>query len=158
MQGLVNARVRSSIRDHGQVGVDGKPITPARSQYGMLGTPSPAPGEDESPFMTWGQIEGTPARIMTPGGGSTPGNAHSQSMNRAPISSNAPAFHLSDINDREDLGHRLADKVAERKRNAKDRTLGVAKKSAFGDTPSRIRKAMGKTPEAKSPALNVSLH
>lgn len=154
MQGLVNARVRSSIREHGQVGVDGKPITPARTPYGMLGTPSPAPGEDESPFMTWGQIEGTPARIMTPGGGATPGGAGA-TPTRAPVSSNAPAFQLGDINDREDLAHRLADKVMERKRNAKDRTLGMAKKSAFGDTPNRIRKAMGKTPEVKSPALNV---
>ena len=78
-------------------------------------------------------------------------------MARAPVTSNAPAFQLGDINDREDLAHRLADKVMEKKRNAKDRTLGMAKKSAFGDTPSRIRKAMGKTPDIKSPALNVSL-
>lgn len=165
---MVNARVRSSIREQGQVGVDGKPITPARTPYGFLGTPSPAPGEDESPFMTWGQIEGTPARIMTPGG-ATPGGAGG-SMGRAPVTSNAPAFQLGDskclifyhlftliqVNDREDLAHRLADKVMEKKRNAKDRTINMAKKSAFGDTPSRIRKAMGKTPDIKSPALNVS--
>ena len=59
------------------------------------------------------------------------------------------------MNEREDLGHRLAEKVMEKKRNAKEKTLGMAKKSSLGDTPNRIRKAMGKTPEMRSPALNV---
>ena len=34
LQSVVNARVRSSIREQGKVGVDGKPITPARTPYG----------------------------------------------------------------------------------------------------------------------------
>ncbi|XP_008796613.1 splicing factor ESS-2 homolog [Phoenix dactylifera] len=39
--------------------------------YSFVRTPSPAPGVDESPFMTWGEIEGTPLRLdpeETPGG------------------------------------------------------------------------------------------
>ncbi|XP_062179072.1 uncharacterized protein LOC133883693 [Phragmites australis] len=39
--------------------------------YSFVRTPSPAPGVDESPFMTWGEIEGTPLRLDpddTPGG------------------------------------------------------------------------------------------
>ena len=64
--------------------------------------------------------------------------------------------NIISVNDREDLAHRLVDKVMEKKRDAKNKTLGMAKKSAFGDTPNRIRKAMGKTPAIKSPALNVS--
>ena len=63
---------------------------------------------------------------------------------------------LSLANDREDLGHRLADKIMEKRRDAKNRTLGMARKSAFGETPNRIKRAMGKTPDIKSPALNVS--
>ncbi|XP_078428209.1 DGCR14-like protein [Wolffia australiana] len=31
--------------------------------YSFVKTPSPAPGGDESPFMTWGEIEGTPLRL-----------------------------------------------------------------------------------------------
>uniref|UniRef100_A0A1D1YXA5 Protein DGCR14 n=1 Tax=Anthurium amnicola TaxID=1678845 RepID=A0A1D1YXA5_9ARAE len=31
--------------------------------YKFVRTPSPAPGVDESPFMTWGEIEGTPLRL-----------------------------------------------------------------------------------------------
>eukprot|EP00740_Mantoniella_antarctica_P009090 CAMPEP_0181385232 /NCGR_PEP_ID=MMETSP1106-20121128/22438_1 /TAXON_ID=81844 /ORGANISM="Mantoniella antarctica, Strain SL-175" /LENGTH=59 /DNA_ID=CAMNT_0023505255 /DNA_START=30 /DNA_END=205 /DNA_ORIENTATION=+ len=29
----------------------------------MVATPSPAPGVNESPFMTWGDIQGTPLRL-----------------------------------------------------------------------------------------------
>ncbi|OWM79758.1 splicing factor ESS-2 homolog [Punica granatum] len=31
--------------------------------YSFVRTPSPAPGVDESPFVTWGEIEGTPLRL-----------------------------------------------------------------------------------------------
>ncbi|KAJ4893131.1 DGCR14-related [Raphanus sativus] len=31
--------------------------------YSFVRTPSPAPGLDESPFVTWGEIEGTPMRL-----------------------------------------------------------------------------------------------
>lgn len=33
--------------------------------YSFVKTPSPAPGVDESPFITWGEIEGTPLRLET---------------------------------------------------------------------------------------------
>lgn len=33
--------------------------------YSYVRTPSPAPGVDESPFITWGEIEGTPLRLET---------------------------------------------------------------------------------------------
>lgn len=35
----------------------------AENGYSFLKTPSPAPGVDESPFITWGEIEGTPLRL-----------------------------------------------------------------------------------------------
>lgn len=35
----------------------------AENEYSFVRTPSPAPGVDESPFMTWGEIEGTPLRL-----------------------------------------------------------------------------------------------
>ncbi|KAM0903170.1 hypothetical protein ACQ4PT_018823 [Festuca glaucescens] len=43
----------------------------ADNGYSFVKTPSPAPGVDESPFMTWGEIDGTPLRLdpdETPGG------------------------------------------------------------------------------------------
>ncbi|CAH8290888.1 unnamed protein product [Eruca vesicaria subsp. sativa] len=35
----------------------------ANNGYSFVKTPSPAPGVDESPFITWGEIEGTPMRL-----------------------------------------------------------------------------------------------
>ncbi|XP_059452156.1 uncharacterized protein LOC132182823 [Corylus avellana] len=35
----------------------------AENGYSFIRTPSPAPGVDESPFITWGEIEGTPLRL-----------------------------------------------------------------------------------------------
>lgn len=35
----------------------------SEGNYGFASTPSPAPGVDSSPFMTWGEIEGTPVRL-----------------------------------------------------------------------------------------------
>uniref|UniRef100_A0A7N0TED6 Uncharacterized protein n=1 Tax=Kalanchoe fedtschenkoi TaxID=63787 RepID=A0A7N0TED6_KALFE len=35
----------------------------AENGYSFVKTPSPAPGVDESPFITWGEIEGTPMRL-----------------------------------------------------------------------------------------------
>jgi protein DGCR14 len=35
----------------------------ADNGYSFVKTPSPAPGVDESPIMTWGEIEGTPLRL-----------------------------------------------------------------------------------------------
>jgi len=40
--------------------VDGKEIEPTVGGYGFVSTPTPAPGVEESPMMTWGEIEGTP--------------------------------------------------------------------------------------------------
>ncbi|TXG55497.1 hypothetical protein EZV62_020753 [Acer yangbiense] len=37
----------------------------AENGYSFVKTPSPAPGVDESPFITWGEIEGTPMRLET---------------------------------------------------------------------------------------------
>nr|XP_010925823.1 splicing factor ESS-2 homolog [Elaeis guineensis] len=38
-------------------------IKKSENGYSFVRTPSPAPGVDESPFMTWGEIEGTPLRL-----------------------------------------------------------------------------------------------
>lgn len=47
-----------------KVDVTGAVINPGfnqqRGQFSMMVTPSPAPGVNESPLMTWGEIEGTP--------------------------------------------------------------------------------------------------
>lgn len=70
---IKEAASAKAIINHGKIGHDGKEILPAESPrvngYGFLATPSPAPGVDESPLMTWGEIESTPFRLE---GGETP--------------------------------------------------------------------------------------
>ncbi|CAK1541551.1 unnamed protein product [Leptosia nina] len=66
------AKSQESI-DKGKIGVDGVSISgeKAPTAYELLATPSPRPGAgpDQSPLMTWGEIEGTPFRLD---GGDTP--------------------------------------------------------------------------------------
>ena len=54
-------------RVEGRIGVDGREVTrntPGSKGYKYVATPSPAPGAmGESPFMTWGEIEGTPVLV-----------------------------------------------------------------------------------------------
>ncbi|KAL1130670.1 hypothetical protein AAG570_011912 [Ranatra chinensis] len=69
IQGLAQSQARSM---DGKIGVDGKEVvtqSPKVNGYGFVKTPSPAPGIEESPLMTWGEIEGTPFRLD---GGDTP--------------------------------------------------------------------------------------
>nr|CAG4644868.1 EOG090X07SU [Leptodora kindtii] len=60
------ARLQTNSR-HGQVDVDGKEIkrtgTPAVNGFNLVRTPSPAPGVDSTPLMTWGEIDSTPFRL-----------------------------------------------------------------------------------------------
>ncbi|CAG5112732.1 Oidioi.mRNA.OKI2018_I69.chr2.g6913.t1.cds [Oikopleura dioica] len=87
---LVHNRIKNTLKDDGKVGIDGKPITPGR--YGFsFGHAKSMPGVEDSPFMTWGQLEATPQRAMTPGGAST---SDSKAPGVSTIASNAPSFRM----------------------------------------------------------------
>lgn len=56
------AKSQAKVKD-GKIGVDGKEVvteTPNVRGYGYVKTPSLNPNDMDSPFMTWGEIEGTP--------------------------------------------------------------------------------------------------
>ena len=57
-QGRPTYRERERGRERG--GGGGRDVSAVR---GFIASPSPAPGVDESPFMTWGEVEGTPLLI-----------------------------------------------------------------------------------------------
>lgn len=83
---LKQAATDKALQHSGKIGHDGKEvdvgITPKVNGYGFVATPSPAPGVDESPLMTWGEIEGTPFQLA----------------NETPLMpSDAPAFKVSII-------------------------------------------------------------
>lgn len=81
---LKQAASDKALMHSGKIGHDGKEVdtgmTPKVNGYGFVATPSPAPGVDESPLMTWGEIEGTPFQL----GNETP-----------LVPSDAPAFKVS---------------------------------------------------------------
>ncbi|EMP40255.1 Protein DGCR14 [Chelonia mydas] len=79
---LQQAAALNAQYKQGKVGPDGKELIPQESPkvngYGFVATPSPAPGVNDSPLMTWGEIESTPLRVdgsETPYVDRTPGPA-----------------------------------------------------------------------------------
>jgi protein DGCR14 len=99
--------------------------------YDILATPSFVPGDDASPFVTWGDIEATPMRIeaedLPPGGlkGATAAG---------------PAFKMQATPHREQKAHALAARASA--------SLRHRSVSAAGTTPARAAAlaALGKSP------------
>ncbi|KAJ8713030.1 hypothetical protein PYW08_008334 [Mythimna loreyi] len=91
----------------GKIGVDGVSISneKASDAYPLVATPSPRPGEgpDQSPLMTWGEIEGTPFRLD---GGDTP----------LPAVGAGAAYRMLEGGVRERIALQLAEQVAKRRR------------------------------------------
>ncbi|XP_076041055.1 ess-2 splicing factor homolog [Oratosquilla oratoria] len=105
-------------KKEGKVGVDGKELgkeTPRINGYNFVRTPSPAPGVDASPLMTWGEVEGTPFQLdgsQTPLlGKATPG----------------PSYKIPAVPDRERIGLELAEKANQKHRDKKNKAILAAK-------------------------------
>ncbi|KYN03536.1 Protein DGCR14 like protein [Cyphomyrmex costatus] len=119
------AKSQSKAND-GKIGVDGKEVvrnaTPRVNGFSFVATPSPRPGECESPLMTWGQIEGTPFRLD---GGDTPLLRTNQ----------GPSFRIAEPPKREQLALQLAEKAGERYRDRKNKALEAARRSLATPSP-----------------------
>ncbi|XP_015592669.1 splicing factor ESS-2 homolog [Cephus cinctus] len=119
------AKTQSKVND-GKIGVDGKEVirnpTPRVNGFSFVATPSPRPGECESPLMTWGQIEGTPFRLD---GGDTPLFRTSQ----------GPSFRMAEPPKREQIALQLAEKAGERHRDRKNKALEAARRSLATPSP-----------------------
>lgn len=111
----------------GKIGVDGKELTfgetPKVNGFSFVKTPSPAPGVNESPLMTWGNIDGTPFRLD---GGDTPLR-----------SSSGPSFKIPEPPRREKLALALAEKAGERHRDRKKKALLAAQRQLASPSPNR---------------------
>lgn len=112
----------------GKIGVDGKELTfgdtPKVNGFIFVKTPSPAPGVNESPLMTWGNIDGTPFRLD---GGDTPLR-----------SSTGPSFKIPEPPKREKLALALAEQAGERHRDRKKKALLAAQRQFTSPSPNRI--------------------
>lgn len=104
----------------GRIGVDGDILnSDASSQvrgFNFVKTPSPCPGVQDSPMMTWGEIEGTPFRLD---GSDTPIRP----------SSIGPSFRIAETSRRENIGLELAEKAGERMRGQKAKAIEAARRN-----------------------------
>ncbi|XP_071619078.1 splicing factor ESS-2 homolog [Heliangelus exortis] len=134
---LQQAAALNAQYKQGKVGPDGKELIPQESPkvngYGFVATPSPAPGVNESPFMTWGEIESTPLRLE---GSETP------YVERTP----GPAFKILEPGRRERLGLKMANEVAAKNRAKKQEAIRKVAENLASLTPKGLSPAM-------SPAL-----
>ncbi|WAQ94745.1 ESS2-like protein [Mya arenaria] len=134
----------------GKIGHDGKEvevgITPRVNGYGFVATPSPAPGVEDSPFMTWGEIEGTPFQLT----------------NETPLMpSDAPAFKIPAVPHRDKLALELAEKASKQHRDKKENALKLASRLARTGTDKALRASYSpspsRTPGDKTPKLTPKL-
>lgn len=101
--------------NQGKIGHDGKEIqtghTPRVNGYDFVKTPSPAPGMgDESPLMTWGEIEGTPFRL--------------DGMDNMPLPKTpGPTFKIPEPPKRDRIAFELAEKASKAHRTKKQDAL-----------------------------------
>lgn len=121
---IKQAATEKALLHSGKIGHDGKEVevamTPRVNGYGFVATPSPAPGVDESPLMTWGEIEGTPFQLDS---------------NETPlVPSNAPAFKIPAVPKRDLLGIELAEKSSRQHRDKKKNALKLASRLASPGT------------------------
>ena len=78
--------------------------SPKVGGYGFMMTPSPAPGVEASPLITWGDIEGTPLQLDL----DTPLNLKSD---------NKTSFKMPAPVKREELALKLVEKLKEKNKN-----------------------------------------
>ncbi|XP_052074632.1 splicing factor ESS-2 homolog isoform X2 [Mytilus californianus] len=109
---MKQAASAKAMANCGKIGHDGKEILPSESPqingYGFVGTPSPAPGVDESPLMTWGEIESTPFRL-------DPADA----ITATP----GPTFKIPDVPRRDEIALELAEKASKAHRDKKEKAI-----------------------------------
>ncbi|VDN02202.1 unnamed protein product [Thelazia callipaeda] len=88
------------LMNPGKVDITGREIgTSNAAAMGLVATPSPAPGVNESPFMTWGEIEGTPFLL---------------DASDIATTSSAPAFKIPEMPIREKIAQSITETIAKR--------------------------------------------
>ncbi|EDO41932.1 predicted protein [Nematostella vectensis] len=138
---LADASAAKLAQQQGKIGVDGQVIAPSETPkvngFGFIATPSPAPGVDASPLMTWGSIDGTPFRLD---GSDTP-----------KPSTPGPGFRMPEPKPREKLGHALAERVSrqhrDKKRDARARAAAMIGSSQ--GQPSSVKRLNSMSPAAQ---------
>jgi len=109
---LTEAAISNSREREGRIGIDGKEVVadgPRIGGYSFVSmTPSPMPGVNSTPLMTWGQIDGTPAPLSD--GDETPSVC---------ASPRTPHFIIPNVPERDQIAQDLVDRISKRNRERK---------------------------------------
>ncbi|KAH9525453.1 Splicing factor ESS-2 [Bulinus truncatus] len=115
-----------ALINQGKIGHDGKEIQPSQSPevngFGFVATPSPAPGVAESPLMTWGDIESTPARL--------------DSTETMPDLTPGPVFRIPAVPKRDRLALELSEKASKAHRAKKEEAIRQVTRRFASPSPS----------------------
>ncbi|VDN89695.1 unnamed protein product [Brugia pahangi] len=95
----VKGMLQQTVMNAGKVDITGREAGSKTGIVELIATPLLTPGVDESPFMTWGEIEGTPFRLDA-------------SDMATPTS--APAFKIPEVPVREKIAQSIAETIAKR--------------------------------------------
>jgi len=122
---IANAAAANAQAKSGKIDVEGREVaaeeTPQVNGYSFVATPSPMPGAEESPFMTWGEIEGTPFRL---------------DASDTPIPKTAgPAFVIPNVPSRDKLAFDLAERHSKSHRDRKEKAINQIKSHPSQQSP-----------------------
>uniref|UniRef100_A0A914I3Q0 Uncharacterized protein n=1 Tax=Globodera rostochiensis TaxID=31243 RepID=A0A914I3Q0_GLORO len=106
---MARATFQHMAKNADHVDITGKLMGIEAQIVGLVATPTPEPGVDESPLMTWGEIEGTPFRLDAP--------------DIQPSLEDAPAFRIPEVPVREKIAQGIAEQIASRYHNKRKRAM-----------------------------------
>uniref|UniRef100_A0A1I7XS81 Uncharacterized protein n=1 Tax=Heterorhabditis bacteriophora TaxID=37862 RepID=A0A1I7XS81_HETBA len=112
---MARAAMMQVANNAGKVDVHGRELGVNTKTLGLLATPSPAPGVDDSPLMTWGEIDGTPFRL--------------DATDIQPSIDHAPTFKMPEVPYREKIAQSINDTIAKRYREKRRTAMEVAEKA-----------------------------
>lgn len=122
---MANKAAANAQAKTGKIDVEGREVaaeeTPQVNGFSFVATPSPMPGAEESPFMTWGEIEGTPFRL----------DASDTPIPKTP----GPAFVIPNVPSRDKLAFDLAERHSKSHRARKEKAINQIKSHPSQQSP-----------------------
>ncbi|RCN39998.1 hypothetical protein ANCCAN_14076 [Ancylostoma caninum] len=141
---MARASMMQLANNAGKVDVQGHEVGLNAKTLGLVATPSPAPGVDDSPLMTWGEIDGTPFRLDA-------------ADVQVPVG-NASSFKMPEVPFREQVAQGITDTIAKRYRDKRRAAMHAAEKAhrtpRFGSARSSALSMATLSPAARRLASN----